>query len=152
MRRSRFESSIQLHDVFVVEWAEMFKLLGHFLALTAMTASVLNAQCAVSCSLHSNTTFPSSETGRSEHSCCPHKGAPAPTQPKGGDPCHHTVAAADEVRTKSSSISFNSIPLGIVVGWSREYGPQFPKTHLDPPTAPDSSGLTEPSLISILRV
>jgi hypothetical protein len=130
----------------------MFKLLGHFLALAAMTASVLNAQCAVSCSLHSNTPSPSSETGRSDHSCCPHKGAPAPTQQKDGDPCHHSVAAADEVRLKNSGISFSSIPLAIVVGWSYEYGPQFPKTHLDPPAAPDSTGLLQALLISILRV
>jgi hypothetical protein len=129
----------------------MFKLLGHFLALAAMTASVLNVQCAVSCSLHSNTPSPSHENGSSNHSCCPH-GAPAPTQPKDGDACQHTVAAADEVRLENNSISFNSIPFGIVVGWSCEYGPHFRKTHFDPPTAPDSSGLTEPSLISNLRV
>src|SRR6266404_5552332 len=128
----------------------MFKLLGHFLALAAMTASVISAQCALSCSLHSNThSFPS-ETGRSGHSCCPHQGAPAPTQPKDSDPCHHADVAADQVRLKNSSVSFNSIPLAIVAGWSHANGPQFPQTRLDSPARPDSPG--QPSLISSLRI
>jgi hypothetical protein len=134
----------------------MFKLLGHFLALAAMTASVINAQCAVSCSLHSSSRSPSSEAspanlGGSDHSCCPHRRAPGPTQPK-DNPCHRTVAIADNVRLNDNSISFNSIPLGIVVGWSQEYGPQFGKTPLDSLTAPDPPGPSQPLLVSILRV
>src|ERR1700680_615036 len=135
----------------------MFKLLGHFLALAAMTASVINAQCAVSCSLHSNSRSLSSEanpikSGRSDHSCCPHQGRPGPMQPKDSNPCHHPVTTADEARLKNSSISFNSIPLAIVVGWSHVYSPQFAKTQLDPPTVTHSPSLSQPSLLSILRV
>src|SRR6266849_1439095 len=123
----------------------MFKLLGHFLALAAMTASVINAQCAVSCSLHSNTPSPSSKTGRSDHSCCPHKGAPSPMQPKDGDPCQHPEAVADGIRLQYS-VGCTSIPLEIVVGRVHEHDLLFRKTHLDSPAAPDSSGLTQPSL------
>ena len=135
----------------------MLKLLGHFLALTAMTASVINAQCAMSCSLHSDSRSPSSEAsppnlGGSDHSCCPHRRAPGPMQPKGGNPCHRTVAIADGVRLNDNRISFNSMPLAIVVGPSHEYGPQFAKTPLNSLTAPDPPGLSQPFLVSILRV
>ncbi len=127
----------------------MLKLMGHFLALVAMAASVGSAQCAVSCSLHSNPQSVSSETS---HSCCPHQGAPAPAQPADGHRCHPTVAAADQAQLKNSSVTFNLIPLAIVVGRSDAYGPHFAKTQLDPPNSTHSPGLSPPSLISILRV
>jgi hypothetical protein len=74
-------------------------------------------------------------------------------QPKDGNPCHHIVATAGDVgRLTNSSISFNSIPLAIVGAWSHEYGPQFAKTQLHSLIAADSPGLSQPSLVSILRI
>src|SRR5260370_39934238 len=122
----------------------MIKLLGPFLALAAMTASIINAQCGVSCAIHS-------KTGGSNHSCCPPSAPPASTQPKDGDPCHHTEAAADGVRLKYS-VSFTCVPFEIVVGRGHEHDPLFRKTHLDSPPLRDSSSLTQPSLASILRI
>jgi len=135
----------------VLKWV-VFKLLGHFLALAAITASILNAQCAVSCLLRSNSAFPSPATGGSDNSCCPHKGYPAPTQRKNTDPCDHAIASAGEVRLKNSSVNFTPLTLSIVVDASDEYCPKVSALRVDGPAAFDSSDVIERASISILRV
>src|SRR5260370_47807 len=57
----------------------MVKLLVQSLALIAMMASVINAQCAVSCALQSIAGSPASHAARVDpdhtgHACCPHHG------------------------------------------------------------------------------
>lgn len=130
----------------------MSKPLGHFLAFVAMVASVLNAQCAVSCSFASNARPTTSERSSSDHSCCRHTHSSSPMQPTEGDPCHHTEAAADGVRLKQGVVPVNAISLAMVLGWCHKYSRQYQKTDLDPSAAADSAGLIRPSLASILRI
>jgi hypothetical protein len=135
----------------------MVKLLGQSLALIAMVTSVINAQCAVSCSLQSFAGSPASQASRIDpdytgHACCPHQGLPKPKQQKDEVPCPHPVRAAAEARLSNSSASFKVIPAAVEVGSSQEYGPQLAETCLDPLTAHISSGLSHLSSIFILRI
>jgi hypothetical protein len=132
----------------------MVKLRGQSLALIAMVASVINAQCALSCSLQSIAGPTASHASRVDpdrtgHACCPHQGVPKPKQQTNEGPCPNPAPAADQVRLNKTRL--NMIPAVIVASLIREYCPQLAETYLDPFTVPDSSGQSHSS-ISILRI
>ena len=136
---------------------KIMKLLGQSLALMAMIASVINALCAVSCSLQSIAGSPPSHARRVDsdgagHACCPNQGVPKPKQQKREVPCPHQVPAADNARRNNSSTGFTAIPAAVEVGLSLQYCPQLAGRYLDPLTARDSLGLSHLSSISILRI
>ncbi len=142
---------------FGLRLGKMVKRLGQSLALIAMMASVIIAQCAVSCSLQSIAGSPASHASRVDadrtgHACCPHRGAPKPKQQKDGIPCPHPVPAADDARLSNSSASFNPIPAVIVTGLSHEYRPQLAEIDLESLTDRGSSDLLHLSSILILRI
>jgi hypothetical protein len=135
----------------------MVKLRAQSLALIAMMASVINAQCAVSCSVQSIAGSPTSHASqvdpdRTGHACCPHRGVPEPKQQKDEVPCPHPAPAADEARLNISSASLNTIPPVVEIGLSHEHSRQLAETYLDPRIAPNSSGLGPLSSIFILRI
>ena len=114
----------------------MFKLLGQSLALVAMIASVLNAQCAVSCSLQSITQLPSSEPSgidlnQEQHSCCPH-GAPKPKEQKHQIPCPEPLPAASKDRAENGNASSDSILAMVVVSLSYRFELVISHTFLEP--------------------
>src|SRR5258708_36915595 len=123
----------------------MVKLPRHSsLALIAMMASVINAQCAVSCSLQV-------DPDPIHHACCPSQGAPKPgQQPKDEVPCPHPAPTADQARLNNNSANLDAVP--IVVGLSHDCCPQLPGISVAPLTALASSGLSLRSSISILRI
>jgi hypothetical protein len=131
-------------------------LLGQSLALMAMMASVINAQCAVSCSLQSIAGSAAShasrvDTDRAGHPCCPRRGAPQPKQQQDEIPCLHPVPAAGEALLNNSGASFNAIPVVVAVGLSHQYRPHQAEIFLAPPAA-GSSDLPYLSPIFILRI
>lgn len=137
---------------------EMAKPLGQSLALIAMMVSVINAQCALSCSLPSIAGSPASphaspvDPDRTGHACCPHQGVPKPKQQKDEVPCPHPIPAADEARLNKSSASFNAIPAVVVVGLGHQYCPELAETYLDSLTAPGSSDRSHLSSVFILKI
>src|SRR5579872_6426364 len=66
----------------------MFRRFGQLLALIAVMASVLNAQCALSCSMQAlpqtgqsqPNIVQSAGTGHAGHECCPGETTPKPTK------------------------------------------------------------------------
>ena len=79
---------------------EMFTVLGRVLAILAVMASAVNAQCALSCSLKLSQPHRIAAAGlaRTGHACCArstlpfHQEAPTPTQP-----CSPAAPAVAEV-------------------------------------------------------
>lgn len=127
----------------------MVKRFGQSLALIAMMASVVNAQCAASCSLY---TIAATLVDQTSHSCCPRQDEPKPEQHKDQVPCPHPAPASAEARINNSIASFNPIPAAIVASLGHEIRPQLPETFLSRPAASNSSGSISLSLIFILRI
>ena len=143
-------------QVFAVRLSRMVKLRGQSLALIAMMASVINAQCAVSCSLQSIAGSTASHANRLDpdragHACCPQHRVPKPKQQQDEAPCPHPPPVS-EARLNNSSASFNTMQAVVVDALSNEYRPQLSETYLGRLTIPDCSGLTYLSSIFILRI
>ena len=135
----------------------MIRQLGQSLALVAMMASVINARCAISCSLQSIARSSTVQVSRVDpyrpgHACCPHQGVPKSNQQKDEIPCPHPVTVAAEAFPHTGNGSFNLIRDVGAVGLSHEYRPQLIATYFDPVASPDSSGPRRLSSISILRI
>jgi len=128
-------------------------LLGQFLAIFTMMASVVNAQCVVSCSFSRSPAPQAShvESNRTGHTCCKHQGVPKQKQQKDDASCPHRILT-NEARLENKSGSFNSVAAVVVALSGDQYGPPVAETYLDLLTPPDSLGLSRLSSISILRV
>ena len=135
----------------------MLKRLGQSLALVAMMASVLNAQCAVSCSLKSTTQSPSSEPSgidldQTQHSCCPHHGAPTPKERKHEVPCPPPLPAASKDRAEHA-IAISDSPVALIaVDFSHQYRRLTTDTFSVPLSPPDWLGLSQFSSIFVLKI
>ena len=82
----------------------MFKLLGQFLAIITLLASVLNTQCVASCLLRNASDLAAAQTGTtavntSVHSCCPHERTPQNKK----NSCPHSALTADQDRVETVS-------------------------------------------------
>ena len=133
----------------------MPKQLGRFLALVTMMASVINAQCTVSCSVHTVARSPAPqaspvESSRTGHSCCKHREGPEQKQQKDDAPCPHPAMTADEARLENNGGSFNFMPAMVVAIFGDQYCPPVAPIYPGSLTVPDSSCLKHPS--SILRI
>ena len=128
----------------------MVRLLMQYLALGAMMASVMNAQCAVSCALESITPTSVAQSDgavvseASDHSCCPHPGT--------GATCSNVSETTAGARLEVSG--------GPIFNWIVSVDPVFigqghsPLSAARRPGLPDCDppGLNRPSSISILRI
>jgi hypothetical protein len=133
----------------------MVKQPARVLALIAMMACIVNAQCAVSCSLQpiaasSATHESAADPNLADHECCPHPGAPQPKQQKNKVPCPHAGPPANDVALGKSGITL--IPGVVAAGVAPEYRPRLVEIDHDPPTASASPGLSHLSSIFILRI
>src|SRR5450755_421293 len=134
----------------------MSKVPGQLVALAALIASVINAQCAVSCSLQvipgrRSSQVTALDSGRAGHSCCAHKGVPNQRQQKDETPCPYPAPSADQARIESIA-SFSPALAWIAVLPTHQDPPLPAEIYLDPLPTPDSSGLSPLSSISILRI
>ncbi len=135
----------------------MLKRLGQSLALVAMMASVLNAQCVAFCSLKSTTQSPSSEASgidlnQTQHSCCPHHGAPKPEERKHEVPCPPPLAAASKDRAEHASAIPDLTVALIAADFSHQYRRLTANTFSVPLSPPDWLGLSQFSSISVLKI
>jgi hypothetical protein len=135
---------------------EMVRRLGQLAALLAMMAFIVNAQCALLCSLPSSASLPADasqvDPDQSDHACCPHQGQPKPTQPKDERPCPPSAPTADATRLNISSANLNPAPDVIAVGSGHEYCPSLDGSHRSSLTGSVPPRRSHPSSIDILRV
>lgn len=83
----------------------MFRRFGQFLALIAVMASVLNAQCALSCSMQevsktgqNQASFvESADMGHAGHECCPGETTPKPTKDDKSRSCSDPLLTTNSV-------------------------------------------------------
>ena len=138
----------------------MFKLLGQLLALVAIMASALNAQCAVSCSLITpalsseprSINAGQSDADQSQHACCPHQSAPNPKQPRHNVPCPPPLPAASKDRAEQTNASSDSLGTTFELDFSHQCGPLAANGFIDHVAPAEPPTLKRRSSISILRV
>jgi hypothetical protein len=133
----------------------MVKMLGQFLAIVTMMASVVNAQCVVSCSFQSATRSPAPfasrvQSNRTAHSCCQHQGLPKQKQQKNDAPCPHPILT-NEARLENKVGSFHSVAVAVVALSGDRYCFPVAGTRISL-IALDSPGFSHPSSSSILRI
>ena len=126
----------------------MLQMLGQFLALVAMTASVVNAQCVVSCSL---LTQPVSFDEKA-HACCPHESAPNPNRQRHNASCPPLLPAASKDRAEQTKTTIHSLTATVELDFNHPYDPLAANSFIDraPPSEPPT--LRRPSSISILKI
>ena len=134
----------------------MLRYIGQILAMFAMVASAINAQCALYCSLrmapssaaYSASGAPSSDSG---HSCCPEREAPlTDTQNRRQHPC------ADPLPTVVGDIAPASQPLDAPQCLDSEFRPSSDPSlrvqRFPPLLVVDSSGIFAFPAFSVLRI
>ena len=134
----------------------MLKYIGQILAMFAMVASAINAQCALYCSLrmapnsaaYRASGAPSSGTG---HSCCPERKAPlTDTQNRRQHPC------ADPLATVVGGIAPASQSLDAPQCFDSAFRPSSNRSlqvkRFPPPLVVDSSGIFAFPAFSVLRI
>jgi hypothetical protein len=130
---------------FCVTVKTMIRRWVQILALVTMAVSVVNAQCAMSCSLLSMVA------SSPDHSCCPHHRSPDRQAP--GNPCDKTVAHADAARLEFDGAAVSIVvPVAATVASLPDFlSPLTWHSYADRFRAPDSSGPAAGS-VSILRI
>ena len=143
-------------EAFAVRCEKMAKMLGQFLAIMTMMASVINAQCIMSCAFQSGTSSRAPQASRVEsnragHTCCNRQGVPKQKQRKDDAPCRHP-ALTHEARLENKTGGFNSVAAVVLALSADQYGPPVAETYSGLSTTPDYSGFGRLSSISILKI
>jgi hypothetical protein len=124
----------------------MFKLLGQFLAIITLLASVLNTQCVASCLLRNPTDL---AVNTSAHSCCPHERTPQ----KKKDSCPHLALTADQDLVETvSGLDPVVIAIALPVNFTGSVFPLPIRAALRHTSVFESSGLSPRSSTTILKV
>ncbi|SRR6266699_1644488 len=138
---------------------QMIRQLGKVFALAAMMVSIINAQCAISCSIQSlrGSTPVVQSSGAlihgASHACCPH-GVPSPKQSP-DNTCPHPVTHTDEARVENNdgaTALYNGNQAALIVEPIRELSSLPAYSTVEPAPASASSGPTFLSSITILRI
>jgi len=132
---------------------------GKTLALVAVLASALNAQCAVSCSLGAfaavtPTAARGFEQNRSAHACCPGSAKSKPQQHKGSahQPCSDPLVVIGSAGLDDATHA---------VSVSHDFDPAFTQARFELalirrspswPTLPGKRGTFHPEVLSSLRI
>jgi hypothetical protein len=138
----------------------MFRFAGQFLAIIAVMASAINAQCAVSCLLQPVTMrsagheAKSVQAPRNLHPCCPGQNTAAPhgkERHQQQQPCPIPIVTTSDLAV-SNLIEHSDTPRLF-------YGPALPSLDRDlpvrqyaPPVFVDSSGIPDIPAFAILRI
>ena len=137
----------------------MFRFAGQFLAIVAVMASAINAQCVLACSLQGVTGNVPHEahrvhSPRGAHACCPQQNAPTrhgkerPQQPQ---PCPVPLVITSDLAVASLT-QYSGLPQ-LFAGPAPlfPYG-DLPIRHYAPPVFVDSSGNPDIPAFAILRI
>ena len=134
----------------------MLRVFGQFVAIIAVMATAINAQCALSCSLQlAKRITPhqasSVESSRPSHPCCPVKKSPVPEKQNGNTLCPDAVPALSAAGVSGSS-QFVTAPLSLEIASTLPAVPTLPRQLSTLPALVDSSGLRGGSAFSVLRI
>ncbi len=137
----------------------MFRLAGQFLAIVAVMASAVNAQCALSCSMQGMTGNAShrahlvpSRSGA--HACCPAQNTPAPNGkelPQQQQPCPIPVVTTSDIVAANpiQHLDFSQLFDGPT---PVSLDPYLPVRRYAPSVLVDSSGIPDIPAFAILRI
>ncbi len=138
----------------------MFRFAGQFLAIVAVMASAINAQCALSCSMQGMTgnARRQAQSVRSHggaHACCPTQHAPAPhgkeRSQQQQQPCPIPVATTSDVAV-ANAIQYSDVAQlfdGPAIG---SLSQDLPVRQYAPPVFVDSSGIPIIPAFAVLRI
>jgi hypothetical protein len=141
-----------------LQYPQVMRQLGKTLALIAMMASVINAQCAMSCSLQ---TFGNSAAAESKpalvhaetHACCPRHDSNSQQAP--GNTCPRPTSHSDEVRLETNGTAF-VLAAGVDLPMSTESiaiaAPQFRFIRAEVRAAVNWSAQSAPALNPVRRI
>ena len=136
----------------------MVRITGQFLALFAVLASAINAQCALSCSLQ-NIPLPvphhlsGTHAFAAEHACCPNQKSSGPNHQNHQPPaCPDPLPAVSNVTFTVTSEDATVKPpsLGLATGYS--FLVALPAQQLPSPAALNFSGFHHTPVFSILLI
>ncbi len=137
----------------------MFRLAGQFLAIIAVMASAINAQCALSCSMQGTPGKAPHQAHivRSQgdaHACCHNRHTPAPQgeeQPQQQQPCPIPVVTAGEI-VAAYPIQYSAVAQVIDGPTLASLDQYLPVRRYAPSVFVDSSGVPDIPAFAILRI
>lgn len=137
----------------------MFRLAGQFLAIVAVMASAVNAQCALSCSMQGMTGnvphqahIVPSRSGA--HACCPAQNTPAPDGkelPQQQQPCPIPVVTAGDI-VAANPIQHSDVAQLFEGPKPVSLDQYLPVRRYAPSVFVDSSGIPDIPAFAILRI
>lgn len=136
----------------------MVRFLERILALVAIMASAINAQCAMSCSLQPIAHFSSNLLSRAalvsnSHACCPHQGTQTQKPQSDSGPCAHPVPSSYEAVLKDAdSVTVLSVAAGLPVTFTHGLSSAPTGSRLLQQRARASSDLVLLASITVLRI
>jgi hypothetical protein len=137
----------------------MFRFAGQFLAIMAVMASAINAQCALSCSMQGmkGDAPQQAQIVRQHggaHACCPDQHAPEPNgkeQPRQQQPCPtpvwttNNIAAANQIQYSDAAQLFDG-PIPVSLGQDLRVRRYAPSVFVD------SFGIPDIPAFAVLRL
>jgi len=135
----------------------VFRIFGQFLAMIALMASAVNAQCAMSCLLQngararqtSPVTVQPSHTG---HACCPDQKAPRPGDQQRRQPCPDPTASVSNNIAVPVVQHQDAGPLLAMLSRVSFFDLLLPIQHLPVPNPANRIAVQDPPAFSVLRV
>lgn len=137
----------------------MFRLAGQFLAIVAVMASAINAQCALSCSMQGmpgngphQTHSVRSQGGA--HACCPNRNIPTPhgeERPQQQQPCPIPVVTTSDI-VAANPIQYSAVAQLFEGPTPVSLDQYLPVRRYAPSVFPDSSGIPDIPVFAILRI
>lgn len=134
----------------------MLRIFGQFLAMFAVIASAVNAQCAISCSLQrasgaerTSAVLQSSHPG---HACCSKRSSTVPDQQPRRQPCPNPVSGISDSAVVPAVQHQDAGPLFTVLPVVALSNVLLPVRRQPAIVAAGSAGIQSPPAYSILRV
>jgi hypothetical protein len=135
----------------------MFKRLGQILAVVAVMASAVNAQCDLSCSLQAMTRPAAPEAGsikatHAGHPCCPAQQVPQPSdQHRHQQPCPDPLPVVSDL-TVATNLHVDSPPQWADLTAGHSFNLVLPIQQSSLPLVVESPPAPDISAFSILRI
>lgn len=135
----------------------MFRIFGQFLAMIALMASAVNAQCAVSCLFNNasraeHTRPVSVQPFHTGHACCPNQKAPGPGDQQRRQPCPNPAATVSNNVAVPVVQHQDAGPLSAALSCVYSFDLLLPNQHLPVPNPANRIAVQDPSAFSVLRV
>jgi hypothetical protein len=136
----------------------MIRRLAQIVAMLTVVAAVVNAQCAISCSLltmsAASTNSPLQATQGDDHACCPHhrQSQTSQTQQAPAGSCPQAGSHSNDARIEANRVPVSAPVLAAVVEPVHGLVPPARHTSIVSLRLIGSPGPNLPSLVTVLRV